>query len=50
MIGKITLSDKNKSPEYSGNRYHGGISTTTGSHPFVKGYFYVYFGFPQKIF
>ncbi len=32
------------------NRYLGGANRGTDSHPFVKGYFYVFFGFPLNLF
>ena len=32
------------------NRYLGGSQRTENSHPFIKGYFYVFFGFPTGIF
>ncbi len=32
------------------NRYLGGYDRTVDSHPYVKGYFYVFFGFPSRIF
>jgi len=32
------------------NRYSGGSQATAGDHPYVKGYFYVFFGVPTKIF
>ena len=32
------------------NRYLGGANRGTDSHPFVKGYFYVFFGFPPNLF
>jgi len=32
------------------SRYVGGSSRTEGDHPFVKGYFYVFFGVPTTIF
>ena len=33
-----------------GTGYVGGSSKTEGDHPYVKGYFYVFFGVPSKIF
>ena len=32
------------------NRYLGGANRDTSSHPYVKGYFYVFFGFPPTLF
>jgi hypothetical protein len=32
------------------NRYLGGFQRSVDSHPYVKGYFYVFFGFPSMIF
>jgi len=32
------------------NRYLGGFGRDVGSHPYVKGYFYVFFGFPSTLF
>jgi hypothetical protein len=32
------------------NGYLGGAQRTASDHPYVKGYFYVFFGFPAKIF
>ena len=32
------------------NRYLGGFNRTVDSHPYVKGYFYVFFGFPSPLF
>lgn len=32
------------------NRYLGGYDRTVDSHPYVKGYFYVFFGFPYALF
>ena len=32
------------------NGYLGGSQRTVSDHPYVKGYFYVFFGFPAKIF
>ncbi len=32
------------------NRYLGGFNRDTDSHPYIKGYFYVFFGFPVALF
>lgn len=32
------------------NRYLGGSQRTEGSHPYVKGFFYTFFGFPSNLF
>jgi hypothetical protein len=32
------------------NRYLGGFNRQQDSHPYVKGYFYVFFGFPERLF
>jgi hypothetical protein len=32
------------------NRYLGGHNRLTDSHPYIKGYFYVFFGFPPDLF
>jgi len=32
------------------NRYLGGYNRDVDSHPYVKGYFYVFFGFPETLF
>ena len=32
------------------NRYLGGANREADSHPFIKGYFYVFFGFPTTLF
>ena len=40
--------NENHSPDV--NRYLGGANRDTDSHPYVKGYFYVFFGFPLDLF
>jgi len=40
--------NQNHSPDI--NRYLGGANRDTDSHPYVKGYFYVFFGFPLDLF
>ncbi len=32
------------------NRYLGGYNRGVDSHPYIKGYFYVFFGFPSELF
>jgi len=46
MIGNISLGVV---PTTSGNRYHGGSAQGEGSHPYIKGYFYVFFGLPSNL-
>jgi hypothetical protein len=41
-------ANNNHAPDI--NRYLGGASRTVDSHPYVKGYFYVFFGFPPALF
>ena len=41
-------NNQNHSPDI--NRYLGGANREVDSHPFVKGYFYVFFGFPPNLF
>ena len=45
-ISDITIG----APTDHTNRYSGGAQRTVSDHPFVKGYFYVFFGFPAKLF
>ncbi len=33
-----------------GSRYNGGSEGVAGDHPYIKGYFYVFFGLPSNIF
>jgi len=47
-IDKIKLQTSGLNIDGSG--YVGGSSKTEGDHPFVKGYFYVFFGVPSTIF
>jgi hypothetical protein len=49
FTGNISFDGNNNNTSKSGNRYGGG-SASTSSHPYVKGYFYVFFGFPSQIF
>ena len=46
-ISDITLVN-NKSDDKHANRYTGGSAQK--DHPFIKGYFYVFFGFPSALF
>ncbi len=48
----ISLDNGNKNLYHAAdvNRYLGGFDRTEESHPFVKGYFYVFFGFPMALF
>lgn len=48
----ITLDAGNRNQDHSPdiNRYLGGANRAEDSHPFVKGYFYVFFGFPSNLF
>jgi len=47
-ISDITLlANENKTDV---NRYIGGSDKTVNDHPFIKGYFYVFFGFPTTLF
>jgi len=41
-------NNTNHSPDI--NRYLGGHDRGVDSHPYIKGYFYVFFGFPQALF
>ncbi|RLA81934.1 MAG: hypothetical protein DRG78_08390 [Epsilonproteobacteria bacterium] len=47
-IDKIKLQTSGLNIDGSG--YVGGSSKTEGDHPYVKGYFYVFFGVPSTIF
>jgi len=48
----VSLDAGNHNEQHSPdvNRYLGGANRDTDSHPFVKGYFYVFFGFPPNLF
>lgn len=48
FIDKISLNTS--ALNVDGTGYLGGSSKTEGDHPYVKGYFYVFFGVPNKIF
>ena len=48
FIDKISLNTS--ALNVDGTGYLGGASKTEGDHPYVKGYFYVFFGVPNKIF
>lgn len=52
IIGGITLDGANNNQNHSPdiNRYLGGARRGVDSHPYVKGYFYVFFGFPTDLF
>ena len=45
---KITLGGATTNVDT--NRYSGGRDSTAGDHPFIKGYFYVFFGLPETLF
>lgn len=45
-ISDVTIG----APSGHTNGYLGGAQRTVSDHPFVKGYFYVFFGFPAKLF
>jgi hypothetical protein len=55
-IGKlaygITLDHLNHNQDHAPdvNRYLGGHNRGVDSHPYIKGYFYVFFGFPPTLF
>jgi len=42
-------SNINTSSKLNGNRYQGGSDRSSSDHPFVKGYFYVFFAFPTTL-
>jgi len=48
----VSLDRLNKNERHAPdiNRYLGGANRDTDSHPYVKGYFYVFFGFPTNLF
>jgi hypothetical protein len=48
----VALDGENKNNIHAPdiNRYLGGATRTVDSHPYVKGYFYVFFGFPPGLF
>jgi len=46
----LTSGQNNETHAPDINRYLGGANRGTDSHPFVKGYFYVFFGFPPNLF
>jgi hypothetical protein len=48
----VTLDAANKNTSHAPdvNRYLGGANRDTDSHPYIKGYFYVFFGFPPNLF
>lgn len=48
FIDKLTLSTTATTADATG--YLGGSAKTEGDHPYIKGYFYVFFGVPSKIF
>jgi len=45
---QLDVNNLNHAPDV--NRYLGGAQRTVDSHPYVKGYFYVFFGFPPNLF
>ncbi len=47
---KFDASAKNAGHAPDVNRYLGGFNRGVDSHPYVKGYFYVFFGFPFHLF
>ncbi len=48
-VGLNTLQNNhNHAPDV--NRYLGGYNRSVDSHPYIKGYFYVFFGFPSNLF
>jgi len=50
-INDIIGFNKDLIPESTDtNRYSGGSQATAGDHPFIKGYFYVFFGLPSTLF
>lgn len=46
----VSLESFNQEHAPDINRYLGGDNRGVSSHPFVKGYFYVFFGFPPALF
>ena len=48
FIDSIKLDTDN--PTFDGTGYIGGSQKGVGDHPYVKGYFYVFFGVPDAIF
>jgi len=46
----VSLASMNHNHSPDVNRYLGGANRKEDSHPFVKGYFYVFFGFPPNLF
>jgi hypothetical protein len=47
---KLDASNNNQNHAADINRYLGGYNRQVDSHPYVKGYFYVFFGFPAYLF
>lgn len=50
FMDKISLKNKGAGTGVDASRYVGGSSRIEGDHPYVKGYFYVFFGVPSTIF
>ena len=50
FMDKISLKNAGVGTGVDASRYVGGSSRSEGDHPFVKGYFYVFFGVPSNIF
>lgn len=48
FLDSISIDGGNSSN--SADRYIGGASRTASDHPFIKGYFYVFFGLPNTLF
>jgi len=48
----LTFDNSNRNDQHAPdiNRYLGGFGRQEDSHPFVKGYFYVYFNLPSSLF
>ncbi len=49
-LGFSQVDNKTAGSSLDGSRYNGGSKGTAGDHPYIKGYFYVFFGLPTTIF
>ncbi len=47
---KLDTTQNNQNHAADINRYLGGFNRSVDSHPYIKGYFYVFFGFPDALF
>jgi hypothetical protein len=46
----VGVDNINSAEKLNGNRYQGGSQRSASDHPFIKGYFYVFFKFPEGLF